>query len=81
MKLKILFFSQIKEIFGESERTLDVPEDTTIEGVLHVLSAHSQADFFKNLPLIFAVNENFENLDKTLRNADVLAIMTPMSGG
>ena len=80
MKIKILFFAELKEIFGPS-RFMDIHEGATVGDIVDTLTIksdwlHSKKDFF-----IYAVNENFETDKKMLKNNDELALMTPLSGG
>ena len=81
MKIKVLFFARLKEIFGQSYRTITVNDGASINEVVWLLSQESKELAQNEIPLIYAVNENFEEGDKTLKSLDELAIMTPMSGG
>ena len=81
MKVKILFFAQLKEIFGETSRWIEVSEHCSIEEVVEQLVRESGRLTLKEIPLLFAVNENFETSEKKLANQDQLALMTAMSGG
>ena len=80
MKIKVLFFAQLREIFGPS-RPMDVREDSTIEEVVNLLAVESGRLFSKKTSLVYAVNENFETAEKRLKDRDELALMTPVSGG
>ena len=80
MKIKILFFSELREIFGSS-RLMDIPESLTVEEVVNLLAGESHEFFSKRVSLLYAVNENFETSGKKLKNQDELALMMPMSGG
>ena len=80
MKIKVLFFAELKEILGPS-RWMDVREDSTIEDIVDLLAGESGRFFSKKTSLVCAVNENFEPTGKKLKNHDELALMTPMSGG
>ena len=80
MKIQLLFFAELREIFGPS-RLLDVEEDATIGEVVKHLADESDHFYSKRSSLIFAVNENFETAEKKLKNSDELAFMMPMSGG
>ena len=89
MRIKVLFFSQLKEIFGEACRFIEVPDGSCIREVVERLfreSAKSEIlrfaqDDGNSIPVIFAVNENYETAEKKLIDGDDLAIMTPVSGG
>ena len=80
MRIKILFFAELREIFGSS-RLIDIQEGSTIEEIVNLLAGESRELFLKKVSLLFAVNENFETSEKKLKNHDELALMTPMSGG
>ena len=81
MQIKVLFFARLKEIFGQSYRIVTVKEGARIDEVVWLLSQESKELSKSEIPLIYAVNENFEEGDKILKACDELAIMTPMSGG
>ena len=80
MTIKILFFAELKEIFGQS-RFMNVPEESTVSEVVNLLTLESEKLHSKKESLLYAINENLENAEKILRNGDELALMTPMSGG
>ena len=81
MKIKVLFFAKLKEIFGESYRVMDIPEGSCVNEVVDRLAGESAGFALKEIPLVFAVNEDFESGSKMLADQDHLAIMTPMAGG
>ena len=81
MKIKVLFFARLREIFGESCRFDEVPEGSCVGEVAERLVEECDEPALKEIPLIFAVNENFESCDRKLKDQDQLALMTPMSGG
>ena len=77
MKIEVFFFAAVKEMLGQYVREMEVPEGTCVDEVVQLLGLEHR----QNIPLIFAVNEDFETEDRKLKNRDRLAIMTPMSGG
>ncbi len=81
MKVKILFFAELKDIFGPS-CLVDLPEDATIEAAVNLLVASHPAKLFsKQTSFIYAINEKFETIEAKLKDQDELALMTAMSGG
>ena len=80
MKIKLLFFAELREIFGSS-RVMEVQEGSTIAEVVDILSGESSGLREKKTSWVCAINENFEPFDKKLKHQDELALMTPMSGG
>ena len=80
MKIKIVFFAELKEIFGQS-RVIDLHEGSTIGEIVDLLAGESDRFYSKKTSLVCAVNETFEMPEKELKDRDELALMTPMYGG
>ena len=80
MKIRIVFFAELKEIFGQS-RFIDLDEGSMIGEVVDLLAGESDRLYPKKTALIYAVNENYETTEKKLKNHDELALMMPLSGG
>lgn len=80
MKVNVLFFAELGEMFG-SHRLVDAPDGATVGEIADIFSQESERFFLQRSSLIYAVNENFETAEKKLADQDRLAIMTPMSGG
>ena len=78
MTVQVLFFAQLREIFGETARSMRVPEGISIDGLVRALRAETRGSL---PPLVYAVNEEFEDGDRRLLENDIVALMTPMSGG
>ncbi|MGH7197708.1 MAG: MoaD/ThiS family protein [Candidatus Omnitrophota bacterium] len=88
MKVRVLFFAQLRELSGEAERFVETAEGTTAGELADRLLrrpggllAMTDPGALGTVPLLFAVNENFVCSDEKLRDRDVLALMTPVSGG
>lgn len=81
MRIKLLFFGLIREIFGCDSLWMKIPPGTCVRDVVHTLSREPQAFALNELPLVYAVNERFETAEATLREDDELALMTPVAGG
>ena len=79
--IRLLFFGPLKEIFGSGPRPMEIPEGLSIDAVRLMLSHESEEVLMNQIPLVYAVNEQFRPGDTTLRAGDELAFMTPMSGG
>jgi len=80
MRIKIIFFAQLRDFFG-AEREMEVANHATIKEVVSSVFDEPHAENARGFPLRFAVNECFEQQDKRLKDGDVLALMTPMAGG
>ena len=80
MTVKVLFFAGLGEIFGPS-RFLDLEEGSTVGEVVNRLAVEFDRFHPEKGSLVYAVNESFETEEKSLKDRDELALMTPMSGG
>lgn len=76
MKIRVLFFAGLREKLGEPG-TLELPDGLSVGEAAARLTAGAG----ELPPLLYAVNENFEPAARPLADGDVLAILTPMSGG
>ena len=81
MRVRVLYFSQLRELFGMEEQTIDLERGATVGQVISEILSHEECLRFQNLPLRYAVNENFEDPTKILEDEDTLAILMPMAGG
>lgn len=81
MKVRVLFFAQLKDIFGESERLVDIQDGMTAAELWQLLISGLNGNGWQSLPLRYAVNENFEDGRKQLQDDDVLALIPPVGGG
>lgn len=73
MRVRVLFFSQLRERFG-AQQDADVTDGASVGDVVRRYS-------LSDLPLRFAVNEEFVEPDTVLQNEDTLAFLMPVSGG
>jgi len=80
MNVKVLFFAQLKDLFGANERVVEAKDGCTVRQLTDIL-ADEAALTVQPLPLQFAVNEEFVESHQVLRDADTLALIPPMSGG
>ena len=76
MKVRVLFFAQLRDILGMPEQSLEVGEKLTA-GELANRFFHPAG----RPPLLYAVNECFVGADHELQDSDTLALMTQVSGG
>jgi molybdopterin converting factor small subunit len=82
MKIKLLFFGRMRDVFEGVSPVLDVPEGATVGDAVRLLAgARAGENTLDETPAVYAVNEKFETGEKALRDGDELALMTPMSGG
>lgn len=81
MKVDVLLFAQLKEAAGTDHLFLEIWEGTPVKELVEHLMEEPRFLRCKDLPFIYAVNENFVSQDRILHEADTLALMTPVSGG
>ena len=82
MKINVLLFAQLKDAaLGKDRLLLEVNEGTRIEELVEKLILEPPFSQCQKLPLIYALNENFVPGETLLNDQDVLALMTPVSGG
>jgi len=81
MKVKILLFAHLKEAYGSGDFWLDMPAASTIQDAVSRVMGEKKLSSFKNMPLRFAVNEEFRYETQTLNDHDSLAFLSPMAGG
>ena len=81
MKIEVLLFAHLKEAAEQDRLFLDVAEGTSLKELVQKLKNEPRFYKCKDLPFVYAVNESFVSEETVLREADVLALMTPVSGG
>jgi MoaE-MoaD fusion protein len=81
MRVRILFFGQLKEIVGAAEETAELPENASLEDVFARYSRRF-AKFAEFRPSIAAsVNQEYADARTVLTNGDEIAFLPPVSGG
>ncbi|WP_299227663.1 molybdopterin converting factor subunit 1 [Sulfurihydrogenibium sp.] len=80
MKVKVLYFSQVKDKIGKNEEEIEF-EGKTLKDLVDVLAKKYPdiKDILKRS--MFAVNESYETMDYNLQDNDMIAIIPPVSGG
>lgn len=81
MKIKVLFFAQLREAFGRGETVLDAKEGSTVGEVVRSLFSDSKLCRLKGIPLLYSRNENFAKGNEKLSDHDTLALLPPVAGG
>jgi sulfur-carrier protein len=83
MKIKVLFFANIKEILGQSELEIELKSGTKVEQLTELLAEKGPnwARLFNNESIKVAVNHELVNPDQILKAADEVAYFPPVTGG
>jgi len=79
--MKVQFFSQLKEIAGASEITLDLPGDASVADLLARLYREfpELAKWDRNI--LIGIGVEFVGRDQIIQPNDQVAIMPPVQGG
>lgn len=81
MQVRVLFFGVLRDLAGNAEVLLDLPDDSTVATAL----AHLEQRFPSITPripsLACAVNQEFAARSQPLRPNDELGLLPPVSGG
>ena len=81
MRVTVLFFGMLKEMFASSSQTLELPDGATVDAVLgHYRElAPEQQKLWPALAI--AVNQSYAARSFPLCNGDEVALLPPVSGG
>jgi molybdopterin converting factor subunit 1 len=81
VKIKIMFFSSVKDELGMRELEMSLPQDAKVADVL----AHLKRDFERLAPILerscLAVNGEYATAEAGLHEGDEVAVLPPVSGG
>ena len=81
MRIKVQFFSQLKEIAGTGEFALELPDETTVAGLLAQLYRRYPALQKWDDSILIGAGVEFVERDYILQPNDEIAIMPPAQGG
>ncbi|MEM2122735.1 MAG: ubiquitin-like small modifier protein 1 [Candidatus Bathyarchaeia archaeon] len=95
MKIKVKFFASLREITGNKEEDIEVPENTTVEGLIEILSSKYGREFSDYIydertgkprdHLQFLIDgrsaSTLQGLKTKLRDECNFAIIPPVGGG
>ncbi len=81
MRIKVLYFAQLRDIFGCDSQDLNVSEKISVGEVEEVLRRQAGPEKLRGLALNKAVNEEWAADDRILNENDTLVLLPPVSGG
>ncbi|WP_457639327.1 molybdopterin converting factor subunit 1 [Persephonella sp.] len=81
MKVKVLYFSVIKDRLKKSSETVELKEGSTVSDLLNTIKTHHPEieETLKNI--MVAVNEEYASTETPLKEGDTVALIPPVSGG
>ncbi len=81
MTIKVLYFSSIKDKLKKSSEQINIPEGATLKDLIKLLK-EKYPEIQENLDkAMFAINEEYAEKDKVLKDGDTVAVIPPVSGG
>ncbi len=80
MKVSVLGFGIVKEIFGIPSIDMELPSDITTVGLKEIL-LKEYPDLLKLSSFMIAVNNSYAQKEQVITSSDEIAIIPPVSGG
>ena len=81
MNVHVQFFSRLRDLAGESELELEVPEKTRVAELLGILYARTPVLRDWDKSILVAAGVEFVGRDYILQSNDRISIMPPVQGG
>ncbi len=81
MKVRVQFFSRLKDVTGCARQELELPADAIIDTLLAQLFENHPKLVDWNAHMLIAVGLEYVPRDHALREGDVVSIMPPVQGG
>lgn len=81
MRVTVLYFGILKDLFASEREAIDLPDGATVDSLVSFLRAQTskQSEVWRTLAV--AVNQEYAALSTTLREGDEVALLPPVSGG
>ena len=81
VRVHVQFFSRLRDLAGESELELEVPERTSVAELLDILYSRAPALRDWDKSILVAAGVEFVGRDYILQSDDRISIMPPVQGG
>jgi MoaE-MoaD fusion protein len=81
MKVRVLYFGQLRELAQKREEPVDVPEGTTVQQLFDRLTRTFPALNNFDDVIAIGVNQTFAAREQVLNDNDEVAMLPPVSGG
>jgi molybdopterin converting factor small subunit len=82
VRIRLLYFGMLKDLFGGERDTLELPPGACVADALRILrsgASNPQGGIWESLAV--AVNREYASASTPLHEADELALLPPVSGG
>jgi molybdopterin converting factor small subunit len=81
VKVRVQFFSRLRDLAGASGMELEVPEPTTAADLLEMIYSRTPALRDWDKSILIASGVEFVGRDYVLKPGDEISIMPPVQGG
>jgi molybdopterin converting factor subunit 1 len=81
MKIKVKFFAILRERAGTAEVIKEMRDGSTVADLWQALQQDYPQLNVTGIRLLYAVNQNYVNLDSKLTDQDEVVFIPPVSGG
>lgn len=81
MRVRVLFFGQLKDLVGQSSDEIDLPAGSSLETLFERYASQFPKLRAMADSIAVARNQEFSTLDVVLSDGDEVALMPPVSGG
>jgi len=85
MRLQVLYFGVLKDLFGRDRDEVELPEGSSVETLTEILRERVRAgsiaadDLWRSIAV--AVNQEYVQGSVVLQDGDEVALLPPVSGG
>ena len=82
MRVRVLYFAVLKDVFGREREELELPAGVTVKGLLEELAGRGSGAAGRLWgSMAVAVNQEYAQGDVVLQDGDEVALLPPVSGG
>jgi sulfur-carrier protein len=81
MRVRVLFFGALKEIFGGENEEIELPEDANVACLKRLLEERVTGHDDLLGSIAIAVNREYARAEDSLHEGDEVALLPPVSGG
>lgn len=81
MRVKMLFFGQVKDLIGTAAETIDIEEGANIEALFHLYARRFPQLAAMERSTVLARNQKIAGRSERLSEGDEIAFLPPVSGG
>ena len=81
MKVRVQFYSQLRDVAGAEEMIVDVSEGATVAKLLETIYEQAPALRSRDESILVGAGVEFVDRNYKLRSGDEISIMPPVQGG